>query len=284
MGTGPAYPHIPSAPRPGVPALQTSSPPSTSQEMVTNSESVQELKPPVGSISQPLRTVPPSAAANSSILNTLSQVRHLANPAVGLQSMGQTTIGMHMSNMMSTGMASSVAAAPNVFSSGQSGLTSVTGTGTLTGTSQVSQNSGLNSFSSATTNLPGNSNLPISQPMTNTQVGVSMGPSISSMSQGNHSGPQMVQSGIGVNMNVLGPSGVSSGPGTMIPTPGMSQQAQSGMQQLGVNNNAVANMPLSQQTSSALQSSQSKYIKVWEVCIFIHCFGNFSFLDELFIS
>ncbi|XP_054824941.1 mediator of RNA polymerase II transcription subunit 25-like isoform X3 [Prosopis cineraria] len=42
-----------------------------------------------------------------------------------------------------------------------------------------------------------------------------------------------------------------------------SQQAQQGMQLLVVNN-AAANMPLQQQTSGALQSTQSKYVKVWE--------------------
>ncbi|KAJ9140697.1 hypothetical protein P3X46_031313 [Hevea brasiliensis] len=94
-----------------------------------------------------------------------------------------------------------------------------------------------------------------------------MGPSVPGMSQGNLSGAQMVQSGNGTNQNVmsgLGPSGVSSGSSTMIPTPGMPQQAQSGMQSLGVNNNSAANMPLSQQTTSAVQPAQSKYVKVWE--------------------
>ncbi|TXG56803.1 hypothetical protein EZV62_018116 [Acer yangbiense] len=275
MGTGLAYPHMPSVPRPasqGVPSLQTSSPSSTSQEMITNSDNVPELKPIVNGMSQPLRPGPP-AAANVSILNNLSQARQVMNSAAltggtGLQSMGQTPMAMHMSNMISTGMASSVPAAQTVFSSGQSGITCVTGSGTLTGTSQVPQNSSLNSFTSATSNMSGNSNLGISQPMGTIQGGVSMGQPIPGMSQGNHSGAQMVQSGISMNQNMmsgLGPSGVSSsGPGTMIPTPGMSQQAQSGMQQLGVNNNSAANMPLSQQTSSALQTSQSKYVKVWE--------------------
>ncbi|KEH39855.1 putative von Willebrand factor, type A [Medicago truncatula] len=46
----------------------------------------------------------------------------------------------------------------------------------------------------------------------------------------------------------------------MIPTPGMPQQVQSGMQPL-VNNAAATNMPLSQQTTSA---QPPKYIKAWE--------------------
>ncbi|KAH9707499.1 Mediator of RNA polymerase II transcription subunit 25 [Citrus sinensis] len=208
MVNGPTFPHIPSVSRPasqGVPSLQTSSPSSTSQEMITSGDSVPEVKPLVSGMSQPLRPMAP-AAANVNILNNLSQARQVMNNAaltggtsIGLQSMGQTPMAMHMSNMISSGMASSVPTSQPVFSSAQSGITSIGGSGTLTGTSQVPQN-----------------------------------------------------------------SGVSSGTGTMIPTPGMSQQAQSGMQPLSVNNNTAVNMQLSQQTSSALHSSQSKYVKVWE--------------------
>lgn len=276
MVNGPTFPHIPSVPRPasqGVPSLQTSSPSSTSQEMITSGDSVPEVKPLVSGMSQPLRPMAP-AAANVNILNNLSQARQVMNNAaltggtsIGLQSMGQTPMAMHMSNMISSGMASSVPTSQPVFSSAQSGITSIGGSGTLTGTSQVPQNSGLNSFTSAPSNLSGNSNPSISQPMGTLQGGASMGQSVG-MSQGNHSGGQMVQNGISMNQNMmsgLGPSGVSSGTGTMIPTPGMSQQAQSGMQPLSVNNNTAVNMQLSQQTSSALHSSQSKYVKVWEV-------------------
>ncbi|KAH9707513.1 Mediator of RNA polymerase II transcription subunit 25 [Citrus sinensis] len=275
MVNGPTFPHIPSVSRPasqGVPSLQTSSPSSTSQEMITSGDSVPEVKPLVSGMSQPLRPMAP-AAANVNILNNLSQARQVMNNAaltggtsIGLQSMGQTPMAMHMSNMISSGMASSVPTSQPVFSSAQSGITSIGGSGTLTGTSQVPQNSGLNSFTSAPSNLSGNSNPSISQPMGTLQGGASMGQSVG-MSQGNHSGGQMVQNGISMNQNMmsgLGPSGVSSGTGTMIPTPGMSQQAQSGMQPLSVNNNTAVNMQLSQQTSSALHSSQSKYVKVWE--------------------
>ncbi|KAJ6405715.1 hypothetical protein OIU84_013640 [Salix udensis] len=81
------------------------------------------------------------------------------------------------------------------------------------------------------------------------------------------SGAQMVQSGLGANPNTmsgLGASGVSSGLNTMIPTPGMSQQVQSGMQPLSANNTSAANLPLSQQTAGGLQPGQSKCVKVWE--------------------
>lgn len=272
MAPGPAFPHITSV-RPAsqpVPSLQTSSPPTTTQEMIASGENVPDLKPSVSGMQQSVRPVPPGTA-NVSILNNLSQARQVMNSAaltggttIGLQSVTQTPVAMHMSNMISSGMASSVPAAQNVFSSGQPGITSIAGSGTT----QVAANSGLGSFTSATSNISGNSNLGISQPISNLQGGVSMGPSVPGMSQGSLSGAQMVQSGIGMNQNMmsgLGPSGVSSGSSTMIPTPGIPQQAQSGMQSLGVNNNSAANMPLSQQTTSALQSAQSKYVKVWEV-------------------
>ncbi|KAL7001211.1 Mediator of RNA polymerase II transcription subunit 25 [Sarracenia purpurea var. burkii] len=66
-------------------------------------------------------------------------------------------------------------------------------------------------------------------------------------------------------MNGLDPSGMSSGTGTMMPTPGMTQQVQPGMQSLGVNNSSAANLPMSQQTASGLQSAKYKCVKVWEV-------------------
>lgn len=239
--------------------------------MISSGDNVQDLKPIVSGISQPLRPVVP-AAANVSILNNLSQARVMNSAAlsggtsIGLQSMGGTSMAMHMSNMISSGMASSVPATQTVFSSGQSAVSSITGSGTLAGTAQVAQNSALGSFTSATSNMSVNSNLGISQPLSNLQGGVSMGQTVPGMSQGNLPGGQMVQSGIGMNQNLmsgLGPSGISSGTGTMIPTPGMSQQVQPGIPSLGVNNNAATNMPLPQQTSSA--TSQSKYVKVWEV-------------------
>ncbi|XVE91389.1 hypothetical protein REPUB_Repub01dG0005500 [Reevesia pubescens] len=271
MATGPAFPHIPSVPRApsqAVPTLQTSSPLTTTQEVMTSGDNMQELKPSVSGMTQPLRPVPP-AAANVNILNNLSQARVMNSAAltggtsIGLQSMGQTPVAMHMSNMISSGMTSSVPPAQTVFSSGQSGMTSLTGSGALTGTAQVPPNSGLSSFASATSNVAGNSNIGISQPMGNVQGAVSMGQSVPGMSLGNHSGAQMMQSGVSMsqNMSGLGPSTVSSGTGTMIPTPGMSQQVQPGMQTLGMSNSSAASLTLSQQTSNA---AQSKYVKVWE--------------------
>ncbi|KAE8678361.1 hypothetical protein F3Y22_tig00111427pilonHSYRG00590 [Hibiscus syriacus] len=188
MASGPAFPHIPSVPR------------------------------------APFQAVPPCKlpAANVNILNILSQARVMNSAAltggtsIGLPSMGQTPVAMHM--------------------------TSLTGSGTVTGTTQVPANSSLNSFASATANVNGSSNIGISQPMGNSQGTVSMGQSIpGSKSQGNHSGAQLVQTGVGMSQSMSGlvPSTVSSGIGAMIPTPGMSQQVPSGMQTLGVNNSSA---------------------------------------------
>ena len=276
MVSGPTFSHLPSVARAanqGVP-LQTSSPSSASQDMLTNNDNGPDLKPPVvSSVPQSSRPVGP-APANVNILNNLSQARQAMHSAA--LPMGQTPIGMHMSNMISSGMASSTPA-QNILPSGQSVITSIGGSGSLTqvsqnpGLTQVTQNPGLTQFTAATSNVSANSNIGVSQPPTNLQGGVSMGQSVPAMSQGNLSGAQMVQSGMGMNqnmMNVLGTS-VSSGTGTMIPTPGMSQQqqVQPGVQSLGVNNSSAANIPLSQQTSNAPQPSQSKYVKVWEVML-----------------
>ncbi|KAM6571807.1 hypothetical protein CsatA_015887 [Cannabis sativa] len=275
MISGPTYTHshLPSVARAasqGVP-LQTSSPSSASQDMLSNTDAGPDLKPSiVSSVSQPMRPVGP-APANVNILNNLSQARQAMHSSA--LPMGQTPIQMHMSNMISSGMTSSTPA-QNILPTGQSVITSISGPGSLTqvpqnqGLTQVTQNPSHGQFTAATSNVSGNSNIGVSQPLNNLQGGVSMGQSVPAMSQGNLSGAQMVQSGMGMNqnmMNGLGSSVVSSGTGTMIPTPGMSQQVQPGVQSLGVNNNgSAANIPLSQQASNAPQASQSKYVKVWE--------------------
>ncbi|XP_073221609.1 mediator of RNA polymerase II transcription subunit 25 isoform X3 [Cicer arietinum] len=271
MITGPAFPHNSSAARAtstgqGNPSLQASSPSSVSQDIMTSNENAQDTKPIV-SMLQPLRPVNP-AQVNGNILNNLSQARQVMNSAalsggtsMGLPSMGQTPVAMHMSNMISSATTSSGPTGQNVFSSGPPVITSITSSGSLTAPAQVAQNTGLASLTSATSNLSSSSNTGISQSLANLQGAVSMGQQASGMNPGNLSGAQMVQGGVNMNQNVmngLGQSVVSSGNGAMIPTPGMPQQVQSGMQPL-VNNAASANLPLSQQTSA-----QSKYIRVWE--------------------
>ncbi|XP_010672164.2 mediator of RNA polymerase II transcription subunit 25 isoform X2 [Beta vulgaris subsp. vulgaris] len=263
MTSGPAIPHMPAIPRAAaqnVPSLQASSPPAVSQELTTINENVPELKPMV-SMSQSLRPV-------GAILNNISQARVAltGGTSLGLPSMGGNSIGMHMTNMISNGMASSVPPSQTVLSSGQPGIAAVSASGSIAGASQPIQNSTLNSYGTATSNVSGNSNHGISQPLTNLQGNVSntMGQSVSGISQGNL--PAMTQNGTTMNPNMipnLGATGAQSGTGPMMPTPGMSQQVQSGMQSVGVSNSA-ANMPISQQATTSLQSSQSKYVKVWE--------------------
>ncbi|XP_071927736.1 mediator of RNA polymerase II transcription subunit 25-like [Coffea arabica] len=266
--SGPTFPHVPSVPRASsqpIPNLQTSSPISASQDMVSTNENIQEMKPIVSSMTQSLRPVG-AAPANVRILNDVAQARQAfaGGTSMGLQSMGGTPI---LSNMISSGMTSSIPAAQTLISSGQSGVTSVSGSAPVAGNAQGAQNPAPASFPTTTSNVSGSSNLSMSQPLSNHQGGVSMGQTVPSMSQGNLTGTQMVQSGMTMNQNMMGgigASGIPSGTGTMIPTPGMSQQVQPGMQPLGVNNNAGANMPLPQQTSNTLPSAQSKYVKVWE--------------------
>ncbi|CAI9096269.1 OLC1v1032371C1 [Oldenlandia corymbosa var. corymbosa] len=265
---GPTYPHIPSVPRATsqtIPNMQTSSPMSGSQDMISTNENVQEVKPTVSGMTQPLRPGG-GAAANVRILNDVAQARQVlaGGTSIGLPSMGGTSM---LPNMISSGMTSSVPAAQNILSSGQSGVASVAGQVPLTGNAQVAHSSAPTSFPSTSPNLSGNSNLGMSQPLGNLQGGVSMGQTVPSISQGSVTGTQMVQSGMGMNQNMMsgiGASGLTSGTGTMIPTPGMSQQVQPGMQPLGVNNNPAGSMPVSQPTSSTMQSAQSKYVKVWE--------------------
>ncbi|KAL8227647.1 hypothetical protein R6Q57_015231 [Mikania cordata] len=284
--TAPSFQHVPPvarAPSQGVPIMQTSSPLSVSQEMLSNNETVQEMKPIVNGIQPPLR---PTGPVNVSILNNLSQARLMNSAALtggtsmGLPSViGGNPMAMHMNNMISSGMASTVPISQPPLSqtlipSGQSGITPIPGSSTISGTVPASVPG---SFTSATSNMTGS----VSQPLGgNLQGSVGMGQSVSGMVQGNLAGPQMVQSGMGVNQNMMGGvgqpgvgqpgvavagAGTVAGTGTMMPTPGMSQQLQ-GMQTLGVNNTTVANVGLPQSTAggNSLQSAQSKYVKVWE--------------------
>lgn len=265
--TTPPFPHMPSVPRAAsqaVPSLQTSSPLSTSQEMIPNNEIVPDMKPLVSNMTPSLRPVG-GAAANVRILNHVAQARQAlaGSTSIGLPSIGGTPM---ISNTVSSGM-NSIPSAPNVISTGTSSVTSIPGSVPMAGTVQVAQNSASASFTSTASNMPVNSSLGMSQPLSNLQS-VSMGQTISGMSQGNLPVTQMVQTGMSMSQNVMssnGASGMPSGTGAMIPTPGIGQQMQPGMQPIGVNGNStVTNMPLNQQTASAMQSAQSKYVKVWE--------------------
>ncbi|KAI3932763.1 hypothetical protein MKW92_006613 [Papaver armeniacum] len=108
----PHPPYVSHGPYQGITSLQSSPPSSTSQDMITNNDNVQEFKPIVGGLSQPLRPTGP-AAESVSILNNLSQIRQAMDSAnlntanfMGLQPMGATPMAMHMPNVISSGMAS----------------------------------------------------------------------------------------------------------------------------------------------------------------------------------
>ncbi|KAK6133819.1 hypothetical protein DH2020_032530 [Rehmannia glutinosa] len=211
--TGPAFPHISSVPRAAsqaVPSLQTSSPMSTSQDMIANNENVPDMKPAVNNVTPSLRPVG-GAAANVRILNDVAQARQALSGGTSIGLPSKTPI---LSNMISSGMTTSVSAAQTVISSGPPGVGPVAGS------------------------------LPMSQPITNLQGSVGLVQT------------QMAQTGMSMNQNMMSGSGASVMP---------SQQGQPGMQPVGVNSNhSVSNMPSNQQTSSTIQSAQSKYIKVWE--------------------
>ncbi|XP_076908121.1 mediator of RNA polymerase II transcription subunit 25-like [Bidens hawaiensis] len=278
----PSFQHVPPVARPAIPTMQTSSPLSVSQDMLSNNEPVQEIKPVINGVQPPLR---PTGPVNVSILNNLSQARLINSAAalaggtsMGLPSViGGNPMAMHMNNMISSGMASTVPMSQTVIpSSGQPGITSIPGSTTVSGSTPSSVPVPVSvpgSFTSATSNMTGN----VSQPLGNLQ---GQGQPVSVMGQGNLAGPQMgmsqnIMGGVGqpgmagagtgpVGGNVNG-AGTGTGTGSMMPTPGMSQQVQ-GMQTIGVNNNTAANVGLPQQApgGGGLQSAQSKYVKVWE--------------------
>ncbi|XP_078153650.1 mediator of RNA polymerase II transcription subunit 25-like [Carex rostrata] len=75
-------------------------------------------------------------------------------------------------------------------------------------------------------------------------------------------GSQMGQCSRSMVMNqpVIG-GGIGSGPGSVMPTPGMTQQS-GGVNPMGMGSNSGMNMPLPQQHNA--QGSQSKYVRIWE--------------------
>ncbi|CAN6445982.1 unnamed protein product [Victoria cruziana] len=272
LGPAPTYPHVKPAISHGtspVSSMQASSPVVTSQEQTASADNAQEHKPIAGGISQAMRSVG-SAAANVNILNNLSQVHKVMSSAsltgpssMGIPTLGGTLMAMHMSSMLSNGMSSAPAApAQNVFQTGQSGMASMAGATTLGGTAQVSTSVAQVSLQSAPSNLSGSANIG-SPPLPTMQGVVGMNLPVSAVGHGNlSSGTQIGQGGVGMSQTVMGGSGatsLTSGAGTMIPTPGLSQ---TGAHSLGVNNSSSVNMSMNQ--PSAAMQSQSKYVKIWE--------------------
>jgi mediator of RNA polymerase II transcription subunit 25 len=239
----------------GISALQTSSPSLISQEANMANDNVQEHKPIINPVQQPVRP-----GGHGSLLNNLSQVRLMNSTSLGggatsmgLPNMGATPIQVHMSNMISSGMTST----PSVISS-------MSGPGQPIGTQQMVQSTALGSFGSNTSTVSGNSNVAVSSSLTNNQSSMGMGQSVQPVAQGGLvAGSQLGQGGIGANQNVmssLGSTAISSAP-AMMPTPGMVPQT--GVNSLGVNNNPAMNMPIPQHANA--QQPPPKYVKIWEV-------------------
>jgi len=110
MVSAPAFSHVPisNVASQGISALQTSSPSLISQEANIANDNVQEHKPIVHPVQQPVRP-----GGHGSLLNNLSQVRLMNSTSLGggatsmgLPNIGATPIQVHMSNMISSGMTS----------------------------------------------------------------------------------------------------------------------------------------------------------------------------------
>ncbi|KAI4302889.1 hypothetical protein MLD38_038585 [Melastoma candidum] len=246
--SGPTFPPAATIPRPtsqGVPSLPASSPPpSVSQDLITSSEITQEVKPVVsGGISQLLR---PGGPANPNILNNLSLVRQVVNSAtltggtsIGLPSMGQNPMAMHVSNMISSGMQTSVPASQAGFNTGQSGIASITASNTLTGPVPGAPNPAMGSFSLPMKNLSGVSNIGISQSAAGFQAAASMGQTVQSLAQGAQNMGQGAQNmGQGAQNMVQGAQNMVQGAQNMAQgaqnmAQGMGQGAQNMAQGMG---------------------------------------------------
>jgi mediator of RNA polymerase II transcription subunit 25 len=242
----------------GISALQTSSPSLISQEANIANDNVQEHKPIIHPVQQPVRP-----GGHGSLLNNLSQVRLMNSTSLGggatsmgLPNIGATPIQVHMSNMISSGMTST----PPVISS-------MSGPGQPVSTQQMMQSTAIGSFGSNTSTVSGNSNIAVSSSLPSIQSSMGMGQSVQPVAQGGlMAGSQLGQGGIGANQNV---SGLGPTAPAMMPTPGMAQPT--GVNSLGVTNNAAMNMPIGQHPNS--QQPATKYVKIWEVNIFVFSLG-----------
>ncbi|KAL7611058.1 mediator of RNA polymerase II transcription subunit 25 [Lactuca sativa] len=139
----PSFQHVPPVPRP-TPPMQISSPLSVSQEMLSSNDGIQDMKPIVSNIQPPMR---PAVTVNHNILNNLSQARIINQATIaGGTSMGiPNPMAVYMSNMISSGMASTIPVAQIVISSGQSVIPSIamSTTSTVPGSFASAANVGL---------------------------------------------------------------------------------------------------------------------------------------------
>ncbi|KAG2384421.1 Mediator of RNA polymerase II transcription subunit 25 [Vigna angularis] len=95
-------------------------------------------------------------------------------------------------------------------------------------------------------------------------------------------GPKWCKVGVPMNQNAmsgLGPSKVSFGNSTMIPTPGMSQLAQSGMQPLV--NSGAANMRYGHSRHQVVCNLLNPNVKVWQESLFGERQGLSVFISKL---
>ncbi|KAF3653807.1 hypothetical protein FXO38_15481 [Capsicum annuum] len=237
--SGPAPPRIPTSQVAAV--SQSGLPISVFEEMVPDNENTKPTTPIVSVMTQSLGPFT-GAAANIVILNGVTSAIPAAPSVLISGQQGVTS----MTGFDPFGRTSQIAQTPvTVLTSGQLGVTSMSGFAPCARTDQINQNSIPESLTSMAPSTSGNSNLCISQLLSNIQGGTGAGNETTPvMSEGNLPRCQIMQSGIGMHPNVpceMG-SGMRSGIGTMMPNPERTQQGQPRILPLGRNNSAAAHM------------------------------------------
>ncbi|XP_047255331.1 mediator of RNA polymerase II transcription subunit 25 isoform X2 [Capsicum annuum] len=237
--SGPAPPRIPTSQVAAV--SQSGLPISVFEEMVPDNENTKPTTPIVSVMTQSLGPFT-GAAANIVILNGVTSAIPAAPSVLISGQQGVTS----MTGFDPFGRTSQIAQTPvTVLTSGQLGVTSMSGFAPCARTDPINQNSIPESLTSMAPSTSGNSNLCISQLLSNIQGGTGAGNQTTPvMSEGNLPRCQIMQSGIGMHPNVpseMG-TGMRSGIGTMMPNPERTQQGQPRILPLGRNNSAEAHM------------------------------------------
>ncbi|PHT29769.1 hypothetical protein CQW23_30617 [Capsicum baccatum] len=237
--SGPAPPRIPTSQVAAV--SQSGLPISVFEEMVPDNENTKPTTPIVSVMTQSLGPFT-GAAANIVILNGVTSAIPAAPSVLISGQQGVTS----MTGFDPFGRTSQIAQTPvTVLTSGQLGVTSMSGFAPCARTDQINQNSIPESLTSMAPSTSGNSNLCISQLLSNIQGGTGAGNQTTPvMSEGNLPRCQIMQRGIGMHPNVpseMG-TGMRSGIGIMMPNPERTQQRQPRILPLGRNNSAEAHM------------------------------------------
>ncbi|KAF3635097.1 hypothetical protein FXO37_26166 [Capsicum annuum] len=237
--SGSAPPRIPTSQVAAV--SQSGLPISVFEEMVPDNENTKPTTPIVSVMTQSLGPFT-GAAANIVILNGVTSAIPAAPSVLISGQQGVTS----MTGFDPFGRTSQIAQTPvTVLTSGQLGVTSMSGFAPCARTDQINQNSIPESLTSMAPSTSGNSNLCISQLLSNIQGGTGAGNQTTPvMSEGNLPRCQIMQSGIGMHPNVpseMG-TGMRSGIGTVMPNPERTQQGQPRILPLGRNNSAEAHM------------------------------------------